>query len=440
MDIQQLYPIFLWSRHVTTDSRQVKKGTLFFALRGDRYDGNLFAAQALADGASYAVVDNPDVVKDDRYILVEDALQTLQELALHHRRQFHIPIIAITGSNGKTTTKELVAAVMGSHYPIHFTQGNLNNHIGVPLTLLGLSAQTEVAVIEMGANHQGEIDALCRIAEPTHGLITNIGKAHLEGFGGIEGVKRGKSELYRFLAEQDGLVFINQDEPFLTELATPVRKRVYYRQSAEPSMDHHPIEVKLLQTQPFLKVAFLQDEGDLLEVQTHLVGTYNLSNLMAAIALGKYFKVPSLKIKAAIEAYIPGNNRSQLVPWGTNTLLLDAYNANPTSMEHALQSFAQLAASRKVVLLGDMFEVGEEGPKEHQRIAELASTLGFDDVVLIGSLFAAPAQALGLLHFPNAVALRTWFREQAWENTHVLIKGSRGMRLESILTDENTPG
>ncbi|MCO6476521.1 MAG: UDP-N-acetylmuramoylalanyl-D-glutamyl-2, 6-diaminopimelate--D-alanyl-D-alanine ligase, partial [Phaeodactylibacter sp.] len=262
METQKLYELYLGHPKVAIDSRRVEGGSLFFAIKGERFDGNHFAAAALAAGAAYAIVDDPAVVRGERYILVNDSLAALQDLARHHRRQFFIPVIGITGSNGKTTTKELAAAVLGSHYRLHFTQGNLNNHIGVPLTLLAMPADIEVAIIEMGANHQGEIDFLSRIAEPSHGLITNIGKAHLEGFGGIEGVKKGKSELYRFLAETDGMAFINRDEHFLEGLAAPVEKKVFYRRSEKPSLAERDFEVKLLDTKPFVRVAFIDKEGN----------------------------------------------------------------------------------------------------------------------------------------------------------------------------------
>ena len=433
MEINELYQLYLQSGKVTTDSRQVEPGSMFFALRGDNFDGNQFAAAALEKGAAYAVVDDPAVAKSGSFILVDDVLLTLQQLARFHRRQFLIPVIGITGSNGKTTTKELISAVLASHYNTHYTRGNLNNHIGVCLTLLAMPLNTEVAVIEMGANAQGEIAALCRIAEPTHGLITNIGKAHLEGFGGLEGVKKGKSELYRFLSENRSTAFINTDEPFLEELSAGVSKRVAYCLSEDPAPDHQPYEVKLLETQPFLKVAFLGETGDIIDVQTNLIGRYNLGNLMSAIALGKYFKVPALKIKAAIEAYVPRMNRSQITSWGTNTIIMDAYNANPSSMEQALLNFSSMEARRKVAILGDMFELGAESPAEHQRIAALAKAQPYDLLILVGEHFSEPAQQLDVQHFGTVNTLKEWFGQQRWERTCFLLKGSRGMQLEKLL-------
>lgn len=433
MEISSLYQLFLSAGKVSTDSRKIEPGCLFFALRGDNFNGNQYALAALEKGASYAIVDDPGLGANDKCIVVQNVLQTLQDLARHHRRQLHIPIIAITGSNGKTTTKELIAAVLSSQYPMQYTQGNLNNHIGVPLTLLQLDPRIEVAVIEMGANHQGEIDQLCRIAEPTHGLITNIGKAHLEGFGGIEGVKKGKSELYRYLAETNGLAFVNNDEPFLLELSEPVRKRIFYELSENPDPNHKPYEVKLLQLQPFIQVAFLDEKEQLIEADSKLMGVHNFQNIKTAVTLGKYFKVPGAKIKAAIEHYNPNMNRSQWVPWGSNSILLDAYNANPSSMEATLRSFAENGLGNKVVILGDMFELGEDAPIEHDRIAQLANGLGFEKVVLVGKHFAKAAQQLGCLHFDNVEELKGWFTGQIWENKVFLIKGSRGMALERVL-------
>ena len=433
MEISSLHQLFLSTGKVSTDSRKIEPGCIFFALRGDNFNGNQYAQSALEQGAICAVVDDPALATLDRCIVVDDALETLQALARFHRRQLHIPIIAITGSNGKTTTKELIAAVLGSQYPMHYTQGNLNNHIGVPLTLLQLDFRLEVAVIEMGANHQGEIDQLCRIAEPTHGLITNIGKAHLEGFGGIEGVKKGKSELYRYLAETDGLAFVNNDEPFLVELSSVVRKRIFYERSDDPAPNHKPYEVVLLQLQPFIRVAFLDENNQLIETGSKLMGEHNFQNIKTAVTLGKYFKVPGKKIKAAIENYNPNMNRSQVVPWGSNSILLDAYNANPSSMEVALRTFSESPASQRIAILGDMFELGESSAVEHERIAQLAKSLNIAQVILVGHHFEAIARQLGWLHFPNVGALKPWFEAQQWGNTAFLIKGSRGMALEKLL-------
>jgi UDP-N-acetylmuramoyl-tripeptide--D-alanyl-D-alanine ligase len=430
---EELYAIFREQGRVTTDSRKIQPGDIFFALRGERFDGNEFAAQALADGASYAVIDRKEFKRSDRCLLVPDSLEALQMLARHHRRQFAIPVIGITGSNGKTTTKELMAAVLGGHYKLHFTRGNYNNHIGVPLTLLAMPADTEVAVIEMGANAQGEIDALCRIAEPTHGLITNIGYAHLEGFGGLEGVKKGKSELYRYLASTKGVAFINRDEKYLEDLAIMVGRKIFYHDSEQPSPDHIPMEIKCLQLKPFIKVAFLSDGGRLFEADSQLAGIHNLQNIKTAIAVGKYFKVPGAVIVRAIAQYVPENNRSQWMEKDGVRYFMDAYNANPSSMLASLETFAEQDYPNKTVILGDMLELGEESAAAHRRIAERAVDLGLAAVILVGPQFAVAARALGLSHYPDVAALRMVWQQEDHQGATVMLKGSRGMALEKLL-------
>lgn len=433
LSTELLYPYFINHPCVVTDSRKIQKNCLFFALKGDNFDGNAFALQAIADGAAYAVIDDTALAGHEKCLLVQDVLQALQHLATHHRQQFEIPFIAITGSNGKTTTKELVSAVLSTHYRTHFTQGNLNNHIGVPLTLLSMHEDAEVAVIEMGANHQGEIDFLCRIAQPTHGLITNVGKAHLEGFGGIEGVKKGKSELYRYLASTNGMIFINEGDPVLMELAAHNPRKIGYIQSEYPNPLHKPIEIRLEGLDPFVRVSFLSEKGEIINVDSQLIGEYNFNNIMTAIALGRYFKVPAAKIKNAIEQYIPSNNRSQIIEAGSNRFILDAYNANPSSMRLALSSFSHLPALHKVAILGDMFELGAESASEHAGILQYALTLGFDQVILVGPEFGRLAGTGSLLHFQNINALKTWFGKQSYDQTLFLVKGSRGMSLEKLL-------
>lgn len=434
MDIERLYQLFQAHPLVTIDSRNVPPASLFFALRGERFDGNDFALNALEKGAAYAVVDRPEVAeRDERCLLVDDALLALQQLARRHRRQFDVPVLAIAGSNGKTTTKELISAVLGSHYPLHYTKGNFNNHIGLPLTLLAMPLEIEVAVIELGANSLGETDALCRIAEPTHGLLTNVGKDHLEGFGSEEGVRRANAELYRYLAARDGVAFVNTDEPFLEELAAPVRKKLPYCQSAHPEREAHPYTVRLIATQPFVTAAFVDEAGAYQTIRSQLIGRYNFNNLLTAVVVGKYFKVPGDKIRQAIEAYRPGNNRSQLLQRGSNTIILDAYNANPSSMEGAIEYFAELRADRKVAILGHMLELGEYAAAEHERIARMACSRRFDQVVLVGELFREIAGELGVRHFPDARQLKDWLEGQAFEHTHFLLKGSRGIRLEEAV-------
>lgn len=406
---------------------------MFFALRGDNFDGNTFAVRALEAGAAYAVVDDPDLKHTKGCIWVPDALNSLQELAHYHRKQFTIPVLGITGSNGKTTTKELVHRVLASHYSCGVTQGNLNNHIGVPLTLLSLEPDIDIAVIEMGANHQGEIAVLCEIASPTHGLITNIGKAHLEGFGGIPGVIKGKGELYDFLKSHSGVVFVNRDENHLSEMSEGFRRKITY--GSCQTTPHSLYQIRLLQDQPFLEIAFSDDQGKLWEVQTSLTGKYNFANLMTAICVGQYFKVPEEKIAAAIASYVPANNRSQVLVQGSNKFLLDAYNANPTSMRKALESFAELPAEgkRKVAIIGDMLELGEYSVEEHLNIAHFALECNFNQLILVGPAFEAAAKKEGILHFDRAETLKEWLSDHPMTDAFVLLKASRGIGLERIL-------
>jgi len=431
MDLQSLYRLFLSGSGISTDSRNVKKGDIFFALKGDHFDGNKYAFQAMESGAVLAVVDDENLPENSAFYKVNNALETIQLLANYHRKQFSIPIIGITGSNGKTTTKELISAVLSTHYPTHFTKGNLNNHIGVPLTLLSMPQHTEIAVIEMGANHQGEINNLCHIAEPTHGVITNIGKAHLEGFGGVEGVKKGKSELFRYL--KDGCIFLNQMDDVLVNLSIENRKKIIYTLSDNPDPNNAPYEIKNLPTQEFLKVAFLSENGVYLIAQTNLTGHYNLGNIMAAIAIGKYFKVPGHKIKMALENYIPSQNRSQYVEFKGAKIILDAYNANPSSMEAALNNLIAINHPFKIAVLGDMFELGDEAPLEHLKIADIADNEKIQQVVLIGKNFEAAAKNKNWRHFETALEANEYFKSLPFFNSLILIKGSRGMKLESLL-------
>ena len=431
MDIQSLYKLFQSGCGIATDSRNVKKGDIFFALKGDNFDGNQFASQSLKNGAVLAVVDNQGLPDNPAFFKVADVLETLQQLANLHRKQFSIPIIAITGSNGKTTTKELIAAVLNAHYPTHFTKGNLNNHIGVPITLLAMPLNTEIAVIEMGANHQGEINNLCQIAEPTHGLITNIGKAHLEGFGGVEGVKMGKSELYRYL--KDACIFLNQMDETLVSLSLDNKKKIIYTLSDQPNPNNALYEIENLPTQEFLKIAFLSENGEYLSAQTHLIGYYNLGNIMASIAVGKYFKVPGVKIKAALESYVPSQNRSQYVAYKGGKIILDAYNANPSSMEAALNNLFSIPQLNKIAVLGDMFELGDEASVEHKRIADLADNPALSQVILIGKNFEQVALKKKWVHFNTALEAKKYFNSLSFSNALLLIKGSRGMKLETLL-------
>ncbi len=435
--IENLYKIFQKHPRVITDSRQIEDGCLFFALKGPNFNGNAYAAQALDNGAAYAIIDEDEYQSDQRFILVENVLETLQKLARHHRRQFDIPFIAITGSNGKTTTKELLSTVLSSQYPTHFTKGNFNNHIGVPLTLLGMPEGTEIAIVEMGANHLDEISALCAIAEPTHGLITNIGKAHLEGFGGLEGVKKGKSELYKFLKKSNGMVFINRDEEYLVDLAKDNKLKVFYEQSETPDANSRVLETKLVADSPFIVAAF-KDDGMWYIINTNLTGGYNFNNVMTAISLGRYFRVPAPKIKEALEAYLPANNRSQLLEQDSNTFLMDAYNANPDSMLRALDNFANAKGKSKIAIIGDMLELGEYSAEEHKSILQHA--LNQSDIqmtITVGDEFGKVEVESGKrLHFKDVNELKEWFGSKGITESFILLKGSRAIRLEQILKSD----
>lgn len=431
MTITVLYNIFLNHSTVCTDSRKIEKGCLFFALKGASFDGNKFALQAIERGAAYAIVDDKTLGKHEQLILVADVLTTLQELANYHRLQFEIPVIAITGSNGKTTTKELISAVLESHYPTHYTKGNFNNHIGVPLTLLAMPANTEVAIIEMGANHVGEIDFLCQIAAPTHGLITNVGEAHLEGFGSFEGVKKAKGELYKYLEKNKGLAFISKNEAHLQEMTGPNLYKLFYTQSLEPNLNVPIFETKLAAANPFIEIAYLSKTGRPQFIKSQLIGLYNFNNIVTAITLGRYFKVPYKKIKVAIENYTPTNNRSQLLERGSNKFLLDAYNANITSMTKALESFASYEDKNKIAILGDMLELGIYSQAAHTKIIQLAQKLGIE-VWTVGQEFGQ-LKSKGVKQFLNTETLKKWFWQQSFEDTFFLLKGSRGIGLEKLL-------
>ncbi|MES2372485.1 MAG: UDP-N-acetylmuramoyl-tripeptide--D-alanyl-D-alanine ligase [Bacteroidota bacterium] len=425
MVIQELYKLFIQHPSVQTDTRKIKQGDIFFALKGPNFNGNSFALQALEMGAAYAVVDEKIDTADTRIITVGDTLETLQLLAKHHREQFTIPFIAITGSNGKTTSKELIFAVLSSHYKTYTTQGNLNNHIGVPLTLLSVRADAEMAVIEMGANHQKEIEGYCIYTQPTHGVITNCGKAHLEGFGGIEGVKKGKGELFDFLSAHNGTAFVYADYDYLQDMSKHIKHIVKYGQS------EGSVQGNILSNEPFLQVGITTGLQNVSSIQTQLVGDYNLPNILCAAVIGKYFSVPEEKIKAAIENYAPSNSRSQLLQKGTNTIILDAYNANPSSMKAAIENFAHLQAGKKILMLGGMMELGIESIEEHKNIISLIKKYSWENVVLVGGDFGKIDH--GFAYFPDSTAAKEWFIQQGFEQTHFLIKGSRSMQMEKIL-------
>jgi UDP-N-acetylmuramoyl-tripeptide--D-alanyl-D-alanine ligase len=423
MTIAALYQLYLQHPSVQTDTRKIRKGDIFFALKGPNFNGNEFALKALELGAAYAVIDEP-LSHNPQLIQVEDTLKTLQSLAQYHREQFNIPFIAITGSNGKTTTKELVHAVLSSHYTTCTTQGNLNNHIGVPLTLLSIRSDAQMAVIEMGANHQKEIEDYCKYTEPTHGIITNAGKAHLEGFGGVEGVKKGKGELFDYLRAHDGMVWIYADYDYLHTMSAGIRQVEQYGSHTGT------VQGQVKASEPFLEVAITAGLNTS-QVRTQLVGEYNLPNVLCALAVGKHFKVPEEKMIAAIENYCPSNSRSQMMEKDSNHIILDAYNANPSSMKAAIENFAKLHASKKILMLGAMMELGQESLEEHKNIVVLIQSYPWDQVVLVGGDFGRIEQPFTYL--PDSAAAKEWYHGQHFSNAHLLIKGSRSMQMEKIL-------
>ena len=421
MNIEQLHTIFLKSDSVSTDTRNVKDNNLFFALKGDNFNGNKFAKDAIEKGASYAIIDEEAYKTSDQHILVENVLETLQELANYHRNYLGLKIIALTGSNGKTTTKELINAVLSKKYKTTATIGNLNNHIGVPLTLLSMNTSTEFGIVEMGANHLKEIEFLCSIAQPDFGYITNFGKAHLEGFGGIEGVIHGKSELYQYLKANDKLIFINTEDEKQKELLKDYHNTYRFGNSTTNDTVIHFKEAN-----PFVVSTFKNNE-----IKSQLIGSYNFTNISAAIAIGNYFDVDDSSIKEAIENYIPSNNRSQIIAKSTNKIILDAYNANPTSMKAALDNFAQLNDTYKIAILGDMFELGTDAADEHQFIADYATSLNLNELYLVGeNFFRAHTNSNTYKSFD---AFKNTNKLSSIKDATILIKGSRGMALERVL-------
>ncbi|MFP5154000.1 UDP-N-acetylmuramoyl-tripeptide--D-alanyl-D-alanine ligase [Bacteroides clarus] len=429
MDITALYQIFLSCTGVTTDSRNCPEGSLFIALKGDTFNGNAFAAKALETGSAYAVVDEAAYVPagDTHYILVDNCLRTLQQLANYHRRQLGTRIIGITGTNGKTTTKELISAVLSQKYNILYTLGNLNNPIGVPLTLLRLKAEHELGVVEMGASHPGDIKELVEIAEPDYGIITNVGKAHLEGFDSFEGVIRTKGELYDYLRRQDNpTIFIHQDNPYLTQIAWGLNPVTYGEE------DNLYINGHVTGNSPYLTFEWKAGKaGERHEVQTQLIGDYNFPNALAAITIGHFFGVEAAKIDKALHAYEPRNNRSQLKKTADNTLIIDAYNANPTSMLAAISNFHNMQAGGKMLILGDMRELGKDSPGEHQKIVDCLQEYGFKDVALVGELFAATRHTYPT--YPDAPALIAELQKNKPCGKTILIKGSNGIKLNTVV-------
>ncbi len=423
MNIETIYSKFLECNSITTDTRKIEVGNMFFALKGEKFDANTFAKQALEKGAKYVIIDNPEYYIDSKTILVDDSLIALQKLANYHRNQLNTTIIALTGSNGKTTTKELINCVLSKDFKTTATIGNLNNHIGVPLTLLSLTKETEIGIVEMGANHQKEIAFLCDIAQPDFGYITNFGKAHLEGFGGIEGIIKGKSEMYDYISQNDKLVFVNLDDELQNEKTSKLRR---YSFSTTKSSD---VKIDSIEANPLVSIKYNN-----LVINSNLIGLYNANNINIAIAIGKYFKIEDKKIKEAIESYIPTNNRSQLLKKGTNDIILDAYNANPSSMQAAIENFLQLKQNSKTLILGDMFELGNDSNEEHEKIIALLKDIKNIKCFFIGKHFYFNnIENKNLLFFESFEAFSEYYKKKLPENELILIKGSRGMALERTL-------
>ncbi len=421
----KLYNHFLSAGKVSTDSRMDIEGSIFFALSGENFNGNKFAAEALKKGAALAVIDQKEYDKGKGYFLVENALETLQELARTHRSKIKARIIGITGTNGKTTTKELVSSVLSTEKRVISTQGNLNNHIGVPLTILSITSDTEVAVVEMGANHIGEIALLCSIARPDIGMITNIGKAHLEGFGSLEGVVKAKSELYQFLRANHGIAFVNNGDLLLMKLSEGIKRITYGFRSEQ-------FTSAIEKTKPFLSLQWTHNEQTYL-CPTNLVGSYNADNIHAAIAVGIYFEISPQHINEAITRYQPDNNRSQLINSETNLIIMDAYNANPVSMTNAIENFIEFQPENPWLILGDMFELGEASLTEHQKIIELLEKSGFENIILVGKDFHALHRKHPYISFADLLGAEEYLTANPIRNAQILIKGSRGMQLEKLL-------
>lgn len=432
IDIEQLYASFKQSNGVTTDTRQCKEGMMFFALRGENFDGNRYAVEALGKGCSYVVVDNRDCFAEDnpQMILVDDSLKALQQLARYHRRQLGTTIVGVTGTNGKTTTKELMAAVLKRRYHILYTQGNLNNHIGVPLTLLQLTSSHEMAIVEMGANHPGDIKELVDIAEPDYGVITNVGMAHLQGFGSFEGVIRTKGELYDYIrTTEKHTIFLNADNAYLEAIANGLTTICYGNPDARNALF---VSGEIVACDPYLRFRWRHSGNAWNEVATHIVGSYNLDNALCAATVGTYFGVAPWDISAALAEYIPTNNRSQLTETAKNTLIVDAYNANPTSMRAALDDFARMEVSPKMVILGDMKELGDVTAEAHQNVVDCLARYSFDEVWLVGAAFAATQHGTARV-FADAEAVREELECCPIEKKYILVKGSNSMKLSSLV-------
>lgn len=424
MTIAEIHRLFLECNSISTDTRKIENNSMFVALKGENFDANTFAEEALVKGAKYVIIDNPTYAVSDKTILVENSLTALQQLATYHREFLKIPIVALTGSNGKTTTKELIHIVLAKKFKTKATKGNLNNHIGVPLTLLSFSKETEIGIVEMGANHQKEIKFLCEIAKPDYGYITNFGKAHLEGFGGVEGVIKGKSEMYTYLKTHNKTVFVNLDDAIQNDKTTDFNRITFSQKDISAN-----VFINEVSANPFVKIKTLNTE-----IKSHLIGLYNANNINAAITIGNHFGISASEIKEAIESYIPENNRSQLITKNSNEIILDAYNANPSSMKVALENFIQLENKNKIAILGDMYELGEESLVEHKYIVDFISENNSLECYFIGKDFFKNKIENSNFHFyENFEQFSNSLENKNWRNNTILIKGSRGMALERTL-------
>jgi len=427
MKTEELYNYFLKFRKISIDSRTAEKNSLFFALKGDNFDGNKYAQKALNNGCALAVVDDPNCVNGDKYFLVDNVLETLQELGNYHRRKLDIPIIAITGTNGKTTTKELTSCVLNSTFKVSYTKGNLNNHIGVPLTLLSMDEETQIGIVEMGANHLNEIELLCKITEPNYGIITNIGRAHLEGFGSYDNVIKAKTELYNYINDKGGTIFYNSNDTLLKSKINDLEfKSISYGDKGSK------VTGELKGSDKFLEMNVLINEEEI-ELKTQLVGSYNFDNVLAAASIGNYFKIKAQLIVDALKKYTPQNNRSQFLKTAKNNIYLDAYNANPSSVHASVLNFLSLEISNKIIILGDMLELGNDSIKEHKKIVELINKEHVKRKIVIGNIYNSLTVPDNFIQFKNVDELIAWISDNKIENSNILIKGSRGIGLEKAV-------
>ncbi|OFX74285.1 MAG: hypothetical protein A2X12_06655 [Bacteroidetes bacterium GWE2_29_8] len=423
--IQEIHNLYTIHNIITTDSRNVQKGAIYFALKGENFDGNEFIQSALDNGASYAISDNKKLEnQNEKIIIVENVLQTLQELAKFHRQNLKIPVIGITGTNGKTTTKELIKTVLEKQYNVFATKGNLNNHIGVPISILSITKETQIAIIEMGANHKGEIAQLSKIAQPNYGIITNIGKAHLEGFGSFDGVVKTKKELYDYIKKQNGTIFVNHSDKLLLKMASN-NNSIYYNDDN--------LLFENLTINPYLNFYVKINKSSTINIKSKIIGRYNIDNMLAAIAIGKYFKINNKNIKLALTNFTPNNNRSQLIQSNSNSIIMDAYNANPSSMNVAIDNFNDINSNNKIIILGDMLELGENSDAEHKTICTKLNNMNFNKIILVGNLFKKNSTYPHFLTFNNTIEATEYIKKNPINNAYVLLKGSRKIQLEELI-------